>query len=408
MNSRVTESNATDAHDIATDTAAVSAPDVAPTPSVAGDADAARTDRHGAVWAALLANPGGSATAVGAEAGISRVSASKILNELEAEGRVTRTAGGHDGRGRTPDRWFPVVSDADNGAADECGSDSVSDAPVGSPATGAVAAPDTPDTDDNTDDNAEADADGAATVGVFTTTTDAAPADLPDDNAPDTVTGDSAASEFVSTDDFDASGPAGEEILVGVPGDESDSTPDLSPAAVPAFAVTAPTGEADEEETAAESPQVVDPAWTRARAELLELADLLTGAVAEMDGEGDRVMALGRLEMFIAKSAQAHRNARAVLTGVTTARPGSTRGTDSRSGGATGTAAVRPGALRDRVLAHLTEHPGKDFTPYEIGRVLDSSSGAVANALDRLVSLGQAELTCERPRRFTVAAGQGA
>ncbi|PZG56325.1 hypothetical protein C1I98_01450 [Spongiactinospora gelatinilytica] len=349
------------------------------------------------MWAALLANPGGSATAVGAEAGISRVSASKILNELEAEGRVTRTAGGHDGRGRTPDRWFPVVSDADNGAADGSGSDSVSDAPVGSPATGGVAAPDTPNPD----------ADGAATVGAFATTADVAPVDLPDDNAPDTVTGDSAASEFVSIDDFDAS-PAGEEILVGVPGAESDSTPDFSPASVPASAVTDPTGEADEEETAAESPQVVDPAWTRARAELLELADLLTGAVAEMDGDGDRVMALGRLEMFIAKSAQAHRNARAVLTGVATGRPGPTRGTDSRSGGATGTAAVRPGALRDRVLAHLTEYPGKDFTPYEVGRVLDSSSGAVANALDRLVSLGQAELTCERPRRFTVAAGQGA
>ncbi|MFC7106917.1 hypothetical protein ACFQQB_44815 [Nonomuraea rubra] len=55
------------------------------------------------------------------------------------------------------------------------------------------------------------------------------------------------------------------------------------------------------------------------------------------------------------------------------------------------------------MYAHLIEYPGKDFTPYEIGKVLDASSGAVANALDRLVNLGLAVLTCERPRRFALA-----
>jgi hypothetical protein len=52
--------------------------------------------------------------------------------------------------------------------------------------------------------------------------------------------------------------------------------------------------------------------------------------------------------------------------------------------------AARPGQLRDLVAAHLSGHPAGDFTPHQIGRVLSRSSGAVANALDRLTALGQA------------------
>ena len=66
--------------------------------------------------------------------------------------------------------------------------------------------------------------------------------------------------------------------------------------------------------------------------------------------------------------------------------------------------AVRPGGLRDKVLAHLNEHPDKEFTPHEIHKVLDHSSGAIANALDTLVKLGEAEVATEKPRRFRRAA----
>jgi hypothetical protein len=41
----------------------------------------------------------------------------------------------------------------------------------------------------------------------------------------------------------------------------------------------------------------------------------------------------------------------------------------------------------------------EDFGPHAIGRVLSRSSGAVANALDQLTALGQAQLTSEAPRR---------
>ena len=48
--------------------------------------------------------------------------------------------------------------------------------------------------------------------------------------------------------------------------------------------------------------------------------------------------------------------------------------------------------------------PGGEFTPHEIHKVLGHSSGAIANALDTLVKLGDAELATEKPRRFRRAA----
>jgi hypothetical protein len=66
--------------------------------------------------------------------------------------------------------------------------------------------------------------------------------------------------------------------------------------------------------------------------------------------------------------------------------------------------AVRPGGLRDKVLAHLVANPGKEFTPHEIHKVNGHSSGAIANALDTLVKLGQAEVATEKPRKFRLAA----
>jgi predicted transcriptional regulator len=68
-------------------------------------------------------------------------------------------------------------------------------------------------------------------------------------------------------------------------------------------------------------------------------------------------------------------------------------------GNRTGTGA-RPGQLRELVAAHLAAHPGAEFTPHEIGKIIGRSSGAVANALDRLTDLGQATLSCEKPRRY--------
>jgi hypothetical protein len=50
--------------------------------------------------------------------------------------------------------------------------------------------------------------------------------------------------------------------------------------------------------------------------------------------------------------------------------------------------------------------PPQPHTPHEIHKVLDHSSGAIANALDTLVKLGEAEVATDKPRRFRRARGR--
>jgi len=58
------------------------------------------------------------------------------------------------------------------------------------------------------------------------------------------------------------------------------------------------------------------------------------------------------------------------------------------------------------VLAHLTEHLGRSFTPGEIARALGGrSTGAIGNALETLVEHGRVTCTHTRPRRFAATAG---
>ena len=58
--------------------------------------------------------------------------------------------------------------------------------------------------------------------------------------------------------------------------------------------------------------------------------------------------------------------------------------------------------MRGLVAAYLAAYPAEDFGPHAIGRVLGRSIGAVANALDRLTALGQAQLTSEALRRYAM------
>ena len=52
--------------------------------------------------------------------------------------------------------------------------------------------------------------------------------------------------------------------------------------------------------------------------------------------------------------------------------------------------------------------PGRELHPAPGGKKLARSSGAVANALDTLVKLGDAELATEKPRSFRLAGNAGA
>lgn len=66
----------------------------------------------------------------------------------------------------------------------------------------------------------------------------------------------------------------------------------------------------------------------------------------------------------------------------------------------TATGRLGRGALRKMVADYLQAHPGTEFGPVAIGKALDRSSGAVANALTKLVGDGTVEQTRESPARY--------
>ncbi|EWC64502.1 hypothetical protein UO65_0109 [Actinokineospora spheciospongiae] len=67
---------------------------------------------------------------------------------------------------------------------------------------------------------------------------------------------------------------------------------------------------------------------------------------------------------------------------------------------------LAPGALRGMVEDHLREHPGEEFSPSTIGKALNRSSGAVHNALEKLVDNGCAVRTSDKPKKYSLAAAQ--
>lgn len=83
------------------------------------------------------------------------------------------------------------------------------------------------------------------------------------------------------------------------------------------------------------------------------------------------------------------------------------RATDSNAAVATKSSRLRPGELHGMVEDFLTERPNMEFTPGEIGRKLNRSSGAVANALVKLTERGATKLVCERPKKYQAASDKG-
>ncbi|MEU8342399.1 MarR family transcriptional regulator [Spirillospora sp. NPDC048832] len=181
-------------------------------------------------------------------------------------------------------------------------------------------------------------------------------------------------------------------------GDTPDASAPDAPTEAPATGEDAPTG--TDTDTAGDAP-ATEPteagdagagmdaaAVAEARDALTALQDAIGAALAALDA-GDGAAALTAAEGAYSGSGLVRRLVRAAANG----RPRT----------ASGAPRSAPGEMRAKVAAHLTGHRGAAFTPHEIAKVIGHSAGAVSNALDRLTDAGEAELVCERPRRFTAA-----
>ena len=114
-------------------------------------------------------------------------------------------------------------------------------------------------------------------------------------------------------------------------------------------------------------------------------------AIAQAADEAGKALAAGNLDV--------------ALAALDTARDLAAQGRRVIKAAASGrrAPATRPGALRDLVEEHLRKFPDTAFTPHQVGKVLTRSAGAVANALDKLVSLGTAQMVTDKPRTYRLA-----
>lgn len=347
--------------------AARSAAHSAPAPGPASGTGPAPDSPAAAVHAALTARPGGATTAIIADAaGIGRPATRDALTAMETAGTVTRTKGGKPG---IPDTWILTAAGQ---AADQPGPDQDDGQAAwrGAPAASDQASPRQDEAADGTRH------DGASAPGQHD---DDAPASAGDTSGP-------AAGQAAQPGD----GPAGDDGRHG-PGEEPATAPDYDDAAPASNSThddgTGPgssdsTGAGGQARGASPDPALV--AEITGRVEQIQAA--ASAAATVLAGGGDLSAVRAGMDEIWEQAAQGRRVLKAAAGGKKTP-------------------AARPGALRDKILGHLRDHPGSDFTPHEIHKVLGNSSGAIANALDTLVKHGQAELASDKPRRFRLAPG---
>ena len=327
------------------DTAA-SAPHAATDPAPAPSAAPAAGSPAAAVHAALAANPGSAVAAIADAAGAGKPATRAALLEMEKAGTATRVKGAKPG---IPDTWTLAdpapdagpAADPEAGQADQPGEDA-----SGGPDHAAE-----DETAGGTGQDGTAEAGDPAAPGPETAEPESHDAPAGDDDE-DPVP-DEQDAEAAPDSDPDGDSPRDEDTPADADGESGD---DPDPALV-----TDLTGHLDQIKAAAD------------KAEL------------DLTASGDLKTVLAALDEIAEQAAQARRVLKAAI-------------------GGRKTPAVRPGGLRNKVLAHLDAHPGGQFTPHEIHKVLGHSSGAIANALETLVKLGEALVATEKPRRFRLAA----
>ena len=310
-----------------------------------------------AVHAALAANPGGTVTVITDAAGTGKPAARAALLAMEADGTATRVKGTKPG---LPDTWT-LAEPAPDGTAPEAAlragqPGQPGDDPAGSPdgaTEGQRAGRAWPDSTDETDDPAP-DAEAGALAVPGPATTESRPVDAPAEDAREDALPDE---------------PDDESALGGDPADGEAARDEDAPADASGEAGDAP-----------------DPALvTKLTGHLRQIKANADEAELDLATSVDLKTVLAGLDEIADQAAQARRALKAAIGGRTAP-------------------AVRPGGLRDKVLAHLLANPGNEFTPHEIHKVLGHSSGAIANALETLVKLGEVEVASEKPRKFRRAA----
>jgi hypothetical protein len=170
------------------------------------------------------------------------------------------------------------------------------------------------------------------------------------------------------------------------PGDEAPpaETPGSDSADAGQPAPVTPDGTAEGQQADAGTEPAPDPAVTAEAAGTV-------AAIAQAASEAGKALAAGNMDV--------------ALAALDTARDLAAQGRRAVKAAASGrrAPATRPGALRDLVEEHLRTFPGTAFTPHQVGKVLTRSAGAVANALDKLVSLGVAQMVTDKPRTYRLA-----
>jgi hypothetical protein len=337
--------------------AAHAATDPVPAPATATAADSPAA----AVSAALAANPGSAVATVADAAGTGKPAARAALLEMEKAGTATRTKGDRPG---IPDTWT-LAGPAPDAAGPAAGPEAEQ---AGQPGDDPAGSPDGAAEDETAGGTAQ---DGTAE------SVDPAPEEGDNAEAGALAAPAPESAEAESHDD-----PAGDDHEDAVP-DEQDAEAEPGSAPDGGDAPHDEDAPADAGDEAGDEP---DPALAT---DLIERLDQIRAAAdaAEMvlTASGDLKTVLAGLDEIAEQAAQARRALKAAI-------------------GGRKAPAVRPGGLRDKVLAHLVAHPDGEFTPHEIHKVLDHSSGAIANALEVLVKLGQAEVASEKPRKFRLAA----
>ena len=329
--------------------AAHAATDPAPVPVTAPAADSPAA----AVHAALAASPGSAVAVIADAAGTGKPAARAALLAMEADGTATRVKGTKPG---IPDTWT-LAEPAPDGTGPEAAPEAGQPGQPGDDRAGS------PDGATEGETAGGAGPDSAAEAGAPAPEAEAGATAVPGpetaESGPDDAPAEVAREDAVRDEPDDETAPG--------------SDPDDGDEAAPADA----SGEAGD---------APDPALVTDLTEHLDqIKAVADEAGLDLAKSGDLKTVLAGLDEIADQAAQARRALKAAI-------------------GGRKAPAVRPGGLRDKVLAHLGANPDKEFTPHEIHKVLDHSSGAIANALETLVKLGEAEVASEKPRKFRRAA----